>query len=197
MFASPYSPLLLLTALTALQAQDLNSHGRTPDIRIYSDLVLINALVTDQHGRVITGLDASSFRIFEDGKEQAVKHCVSEDVPVSVGLVLDTSGSMSDKLKLMQEAAIGFVRAANPADEYFLVEFAARPRVVIPFTTDADQLFRSLAHIKAGGSTALFDAIHLAVQEMRHARNQRKAFQVSRWRGGRYACVKVAAIGQL
>jgi Ca-activated chloride channel homolog len=70
------------------------------------------------------------------------------------------------------------VRAANPADEYFLVEFEARPRVVLPFTTDANQLLQSIAHIAAGGSTALFDAVHLAVQEMRYASNPRKALVI-------------------
>jgi hypothetical protein len=73
---------------------------------------------------VITGLGASAFRLFEGGKEQVVRYCASEDVPVSIGLILDTSGSMGNKLALLlKQAALQFVRAGNPADEYFLIEF--------------------------------------------------------------------------
>jgi len=118
------------------------------------------------------------FRLFEDGQEQVVKSCSSEDAPVSIGLVLDTSGSMGDKLNLMKKAAIQFVRAANPADEYFLVEFQSSPQVVLPFTADTDQLIESIGQIEAGGSTALFDAVHLAVNEMRRANHPRKALLI-------------------
>lgn len=170
--------LLSLISVAALHAQVPDSRARVTDIRVNSDLILINALVTDGHGRVITGLDASRFRLFEDGKEQVIKYCIGEDVPVSVGLVLDTSGSMRYKLDLMKQAAIRFVRAANPADEYFLIEFEARPRVVLPFTTNTDQLLQSIGRIKVGGSKALFDAIHLAVHEMHHAGNPRKALVI-------------------
>jgi VWFA-related protein len=110
--------------MAGLRAQDPKSHDRPADIRVHSDLVLINALVTDGQGAVITGLGASAFRLFEGGKEQVVRYCASEDVPVSIGLILDTSGSMGNKLALLlKQAALQFVRAGNPADEYFLIEF--------------------------------------------------------------------------
>jgi len=147
-------------------------------LRVESDLVLINAVVTDPRGRPITGLGASQFHLFEDGKEQTIKSCSSEDVPVSIGLVLDTSGSMGDKIELLKTAAIQFVRAANPADEYFIVQFRARPQIAVPFTTDTDRLLGFISGIEAGGSTALFDAIHLAVNEMRRARYPRKAMLI-------------------
>jgi len=148
------------------------------DLRVDSDLVLINALVTDSRGRPITGLNVSHFRLYEDGKEQTIKLCSSEDVPVSIGLVLDTSGSMGDKLDLLKKAAIQFVHAANPADQYFVVQFQARPEIAIPFTTDTERLLESINRIEAGGSTALFDAIRLAVNEMRHALYPRKALLI-------------------
>jgi len=172
------SVLASLLVLSTARAQHANPRSGVADIRIHSDLVLINALVTDRRGRVITGLDASRFRLFEDGQEQVVKYCVSEDAPVSIGLVLDTSGSMGDKLDLLKQGAIQFVQAANPADEYFVVEFQSRPQVVIPFTIATDQVFRELAHIQAGGSTALFDAVQVAVHEMKKAAYSRKALLI-------------------
>jgi len=167
---------LLAAALPLLLAgQGSEPRFRPASLRVESDLVLINTLVTDPRGRPITGLGASQFHLFEDGREQTIKSCSSEDVPVSIGLVLDTSGSMGDKIELLKNAAIQFVRAANPADEYFIVQFQSRPEIVVPFTTETDRLLGFISGIKAGGSTALFDAIHLAINEMRRARYARKA----------------------
>jgi Ca-activated chloride channel family protein len=172
------SAMTSLLILPTLRAQDANPGGGVADIRIHSDLVLINALVTDRHGTVITALDASRFRLFDDGQEQTVKYCVSEDAPVSIGLVIDTSGSMGEKLDVLKQAAIQFVRAANPADEYFIVEFQNHPKVAVPFTDATDQVLGEIARIQAGGQTALFDAVQLAVQEMKKAGNTRKALLI-------------------
>jgi hypothetical protein len=97
-------PLTLIVA-AILRGQTPNSFTGPASIRVHSDLVLINTLVTDRRGAVITGLGASAFRLFEGGKEQVVKYCVSEDVPVSIGLILDASGSMGSKLPLLKQAA--------------------------------------------------------------------------------------------
>jgi Mg-chelatase subunit ChlD len=172
------SILLCTIILPALHAQDLRSRDRVSNISVDADLVLINAFVTDRHGRAITGLDASSFRLFEDGQEQVVTHCVSEDAPVSVGFVLDTSGSMDSRVELLKRAATRFVQAANPADEFFVVEFEARPRVAVPFTTDTNQVLEAIGRIKAGGSTALLDAVLLAVATMHWATRPRRALLI-------------------
>jgi Ca-activated chloride channel family protein len=134
--------------------------------------------VTDSLGNPVTDLVASQFHLFQDGEEQVIKSCASDDVPVSIGLVLDTSGSMGDKVGLLKTSAIQFVRAANPSDEYFLVRFRNHPQVVLPFTADTDQLLQSIDRMKAGGNTALFDAVHLAVNEMRYASYPRKALLI-------------------
>jgi Ca-activated chloride channel family protein len=151
--------------VVTLRAQSPDFRARSANIQVHSDLVLINALVTDRRGSVITGLDASRFHLFENGKEQEIKHCSAEDVPVSIGLVLDTSGSMSAKLALLKEAAIQFVNAGSSADEYFLIEFRDRPHVVLPVTADTEQVTQSIADLGLGGNTALLDAIRLAVSE--------------------------------
>ena len=176
---SVYYFVLLAVALPVLSVGQTASPRPIPtNLRVESDLVLINALVTDPRGRPIIGLDASQFHLFEDGREQTIKSCSSEDVPVSIGLVLDSSGSMGDKIELLKNAASQFVKAANPADEYFIVQFQTRPRIAVPFTTDADRLLGFINGLEAGGSTALFDAIHLAANEMRRARYPRKAMLI-------------------
>jgi Ca-activated chloride channel family protein len=159
-------------------AQDRGSAGGTANIRVRSDLVLINAVVTDVHGVVVTDLDAQHFHLFEEGNEQIIKYCASEDSPVSIGLILDTSGSMGDKLSAAKKAAVQFVHAANPSDEYFLLEFRDRPRVVVPFTSDTDRLISAIESIEAGGPTALLDAVHLALREIRRGIHPRKALLV-------------------
>jgi Ca-activated chloride channel family protein len=138
-------------------------------------VVRINASVTDRRRGVVTGLAASQFRLYEDGKIQDVEYCGSEDAPVSIGLVLDSSRSMGGNLAALKKAAIRFVRAANPADEYLLVGLRGRPETVVPFTSDTDRVIASVERLTAQGHTALLDAMHLAVSEMRHASLPRKA----------------------
>lgn len=161
-----------------MPAQSTSSRPSPTEIRIKSDLVLINAFVTDSTGKPITGLTASQFKVFEDGNEQVITSCSNEDVPVSIGLVLDRSGSMSAKTGLIKTAAVQLARAANPSDEYFLVEFQSRAHVVVPFTADLDRLLRPVDRIQSGGNPTLFDAVHLAIEEMRYARFPRKALLI-------------------
>lgn len=139
--------LVSLLILPTSGGQNSNCQDQRADIRVHTDLVLINTLVTDRYGKAVTGLQASSFHLFQDGREQVVKYCTGEDTPVSIGFLIDTSGSMRGRLHLLKPAVTQFVQAANPADEYFLVEFQSRPKVVIPFTADPDQvLSRSRSH---------------------------------------------------
>jgi Ca-activated chloride channel family protein len=171
-----FRPVALMI-LTVLHSKSPNCYG-TPINVTRSDLVLINTLVTDRQGRAITGLDASKFRLTEDGKEQVIRYFVSEDVPVSIGLVLDTSGSMSGQLAMLKQAAVQFVRAGNPADEYFLIEIRDRPRMVLPFTTDLEHVTQSIRGLAALGNRALQDALHLAVSALRRSNNPRKALLI-------------------
>jgi len=169
--------LVAVAVAATAAAQASFFRGGSINIRLRSDLVLINASVTDSRGSPVTNLDISDFHVFEDGKEQDIKSCSREDAPISIGLVLDTSGSMGDKVNLMKEAAIRFVRAANPADEYFLIEFQSRPQPALSFT-DTDRLLEAIGRVQIGGSTALFDAVYIAANEMRHAAYPRKALLI-------------------
>jgi Ca-activated chloride channel family protein len=167
--------LVALLFPSVLHPQELHTRGQAANIKVHSDLVLMNVLVTDRQGRVVTGLDASNFRLTENGKEQTVRYCASDDVPVSIGLILDTSGSMAGKLAILKQSVVDFVRAGNEGDEYFLVEFRDRPRTVVPFTDHAEQITEAIRGLNAADETALLDALPVAVREMRQAHHSRKA----------------------
>jgi len=147
-------------------------------IRVDGDLVLINAVVTDEHGTPVPNLDQGRFRLLEDGHEETIKYCMGQDGPVSIGLVLDTSRSMGDTLDAVKKAAIRFINTGNPSDEYFLLAFRNQPQIIVPFTSDADRLMLAIGSVDAGGSTALLDALYLAMQEVRRGKYPRKALLV-------------------
>ena len=154
--------------------------GKTarPNIRVDSTLVLIPVTVTDPLNRFVTGLEREHFRLFEDKVEQQVTHFASEDAPLSVGLVFDASGSMGSKLTKSRQAAAQFFKTANPEDEFFLIQFSDRPELAVPFTTNTEELQNRLAFTNSKGRTALLDAIYLAMNQMKKARNPRKAVLV-------------------
>ncbi len=112
-----------------------DQRGARPNIRVDTTLVLIPVTVTDPLNRFVTGLEQEHFRLFEDKIEQELTHFASEDAPLSVGLVFDTSGSMGAKLQKSRQAVAQFFKTANPEDEFFLVQFNDRPELVSPFTT--------------------------------------------------------------
>jgi Ca-activated chloride channel homolog len=141
-------------------------------------LALVNVTVTDPYDRLVTGLEKDNFRVFEDGVEQEIRTFSSEDVPISIGVILDMSGSMSDKVGKARQAAVQFFRTANPRDEFFLVSFADRAQLTSPFTSSVAELQNRMMFTTAQGRTALFDGIYLGLSQMRHARNARHALLV-------------------
>ncbi len=151
---------------------------RRTNLRVDTTLVLINVTVTDPMNRFVTGLEKEHFRLFEDKVEQKVTHFASEDAPLSIGLVFDCSGSMGQKLAKSRQAAAAFFKTANPEDEFFLVQFNDRPELVVPFTANTEEIQNRLAFTQSRGRTALLDAIYLAMNHMKKARNPRKALLV-------------------
>lgn len=152
--------------------------SRPVDIRVNKTLVLINVTVTDPLNRFVTGLEKEHFRLFEDKIEQEITQFSSEDAPISIGLVFDTSGSMGPKLQKSRQAAAEFFKTANPSDEFFLVQFNDRPELTVPFTTDTDKVQSTLTFTQSRGRTALLDSVYLAMHEMKKARNPRKALLI-------------------
>jgi Ca-activated chloride channel family protein len=142
------------------------------------ELTLLNVVVTDPYNRLIIGLDPDNFRVFEDKVEQEIINFSSEDVPISIGVIFDCSGSMSNKLGKAREASIEFFKTANPEDEFFLVTFNERAELTSSFTNSVEDLQSRLMFTSSKGRTALFDAIYLGLSQMRSARNAKRAMLI-------------------
>jgi Ca-activated chloride channel homolog len=148
------------------------------EIKVDVNLTLVNVTVTDPLNRFVTGLEKEHFRVFEDGIEQEVVTLSSEDVPVSIGLVFDMSGSMSDKVEKAREAAIQFMRTANPLDQFFLVSFNDRAQLIKGFTSSVDELQNQMMFTASRGRTALLDAVYLGLSQMRGADHGKRALLI-------------------
>jgi Ca-activated chloride channel homolog len=151
---------------------------RDQAVHIDVNLALVNVTVTDPYNRLVTGLEPDNFRIFEDNIEQEVVNFSSEDVPISIGVVLDLSGSMANKLGKAKEAALQFFKTANPQDEFFLVGFNERAQLLSPFTNNVEDLQSRMLSASAKGKTALLDAIYLGLSQMRGARSGKRALLI-------------------
>jgi VWFA-related protein len=147
-------------------------------LRVDTSVVLVPVHATSKIGTSITDLTEANFRVFEDGVEQKVTSFSKQDAPISVGLVFDSSGSMTRKIRKSAEAAAAFFKTANAGDEFFLIEFGERPKLVMPFTQDSDEIYRKIVQSRPFGRTSLIDAIHLALVQMKNARYARKAIVI-------------------
>ena len=162
----------LLLGTAVITGQDI------PKFKADADLVLIPVSVTDHSNRFVLGLRQQDFQILEDGVEQKIVSLSGEDTPLSVGLLYDRSGSMGDKRQTARAAVEQFLKTMNAPDEAFLVDFADSAEVAQGFTTRAEELDLKLAFLQPGGLTALLDAVHLGLREMKNSRNPRKALLI-------------------
>jgi Ca-activated chloride channel homolog len=121
--------------------------------------VRLNATVLDASGRSIQTLDKSAFTVYEDGVPQTIASFRHEDLPVSLGLLIDSSGSMYDKRQAVDKASLDFVKLSNPEDEEFLVDFSWEAFIDQDFTNNIDKLQQGLGFIKSSGGTAIYDAL--------------------------------------
>ena len=142
------------------------------------DLALVNVTVTDPYNRLVTGLEQDNFRVFEDNIEQEVVNFSAEDVPISIGVIFDFSGSMANKVGKAREAAVQFFKTANPQDEFFLVSFNERAELTSSFTNSVEDLQSRLMLTSPRGRTALLDAIYLGLSQMRGAHNGKRALLI-------------------
>ncbi len=161
-------------------------------IQVHSDLVLIPVTVTDNKGRVVAGLEKEHFTLFEDTEQQEITHFAAEDAPASIGIVFDASDSMGPRMAKAREAVHALLRAANPADEFFLVRFSSEARLVVPMTERQEEIQSRVDSLQVSGTTALLDGVRLAMLEMKDAHYTRKAIIIisdgednaSRWTVG-------------
>src|SRR5712664_1515441 len=142
------------------------------------DLALVNVTVTDPFNRLVTGLEPDNFRVFEDSIEQEVVTFSAEDVPISIGVIFDFSGSMSNKVGKAREAAVQFFKTANPQDEFFLVSFNERAELTSSFTNSVEDLQSRMMLTAPKGRTALLDALYLGLSQMRGAHNAKRALLI-------------------
>jgi Ca-activated chloride channel family protein len=171
-------PKVQIVPTRSREARPSDASFPEPTLRVDSSLVLIPAQVTTREGSPIMDLKRNDFRIFEDGAEQEISYFAKDDAPVSIGLLLDSSGSMKNKKRKSSEAAAAFFRTANTEDEFFLIEFDERPKLAVPFTKDTGLLYHEISHTRPYGRTSLFDAIHMALGVMKAAQHERKALVI-------------------
>lgn len=138
-------------------------------------MVLVRVTVTDPLNRYVIGLEKDHFKIFENKVEQEILHFSNVHSPVSVGLILDVSGSMSDNIYSARNSIVRFLEQGEPEDEYFLIEFNDRTAVVQDFTSRGENIENEIAIANPKGRTALYDAAYLGLETIRQARNDKKA----------------------
>ena len=128
--------------------------------------VMLYATVVDPHNRMVTNLDRNAFTVYEDGQPQQITSFRHEDIPVSLGILIDNSGSMRDKRPKVNQAALNLVRASNPKDEVFIVNFSDDAYLDQDFTSNIDLLKEALDHIDSRGGTALYDAVVASANQL-------------------------------
>jgi Ca-activated chloride channel family protein len=123
-------------------------------------------------------LGKDNFTVFERGNQQVIRHFSSEDAPISLGIIFDTSGSMYGKMERSREAVVQLLRGSNPSDEFFLIGFANRPELLVDYTTSVDAIQDGISTATPKGLTSLLDAVYLGLDKMRDAHNERKALLI-------------------
>jgi Ca-activated chloride channel homolog len=171
---------LLVWASLQISAPSLKAQGNAQSYAISRevDFVVLPVTVLDGKGQFVSGLEASNFRVYENGHPQTISLFRSEEVPVTVGLVVDRSGSMAARSNDVIEGAQAFVDASNPQDEEFVVNFTDKVRMGLPanmpFTSDPNALRSALSVPSASGETALYDAVIAALQHVDQSRAGKK-----------------------
>jgi len=168
----PYTRLLAAAALLvlALPAAAQNPPPASDDVPIFRSetrLVVLHATVVDKNGNLVTTLPREAFRVFENGTQQTLRLFRREDIPVSMGIIVDNSGSMRPKRQKVESAALGLVKASNPQDEVFIVNFNDDAYLDVPFTNDIKKMEEGLSRIDSRGGTAMRDAISMSIDEMK------------------------------
>jgi VWFA-related protein len=165
--------------------------------RADSNLVVIPVSVTDKVNRFVLGLRKQDFHVFEDGVEQTIAHFSGDDVPLSIGIAFDISGSMDFKLNAARDAAAHFLETLTAGDEAFLAEFNDKIDLTVPFSPSAAPLRKALLGVQPGGLTALLDAVRFSLNEMKKAKNSRKAIIVISDGGDNHSTYTAAQIEAL
>src|SRR6266478_8490723 len=170
-----FSVVLLAQERTQPQKNDKDK-GYTLSVETLEVQLPISVL--DREGRPVNGLMKENFQVFEDKVAQTIKTFRHEDIPLSLGLIIDNSGSMRNKRERVNSAALTFVRESNPDDETFIVNFDDEAYLEQDFTGSIGDLVDALDHIDTRGETALRDAVYLSIDHIREGHRDKKALLV-------------------
>jgi Ca-activated chloride channel homolog len=179
--------LLFLSLLPCIALPQAPLTSQEPEgdkyrIKVNANLVVLHATAQDHKGILVSGLDKDSFQVFEDGALQQIKYFSHDDMPVTVGLVIDNSGSMREKRADVIAAALAFARSSNPQDQIFVVNFNEHVRFALPdntpFTGKVSELELALSRINTNGETALYDAVAAALEHLQKGDREKKVLIV-------------------
>ena len=174
------SSLIVLAVMVAANGQNpprpepVPAPGETPTFTYETKLVILPVTVSDKNGKHVPNLPQSAFKVLENGAEQPIKVFKREDVPVSLGIIIDNSGSMRDKRVKVETASADLVKNSNPQDEVFVVNFNDEAFLDVPFTNDLKKLEQGLARIDSRGGTAMRDAISMSIDYMKETGKKEK-----------------------
>jgi len=162
-----------------LFAQGTQQQPSDPVFRSDTRLVILPISVSDKSGKLITDLPQKAFKVFENGLEQPIKLFKREDAPVSLGIIIDNSGSMREKRQKVETASLDLVKASNPQDEVFIVNFNDEAYLDVEFTSDMKKMQEGIARIDSRGGTAMRDAIDRSIDYLKkQGKKQKKALLV-------------------
>jgi len=169
---------IALAAVTFAIAQQTDQKDQLTTFTVGTDLVVCPTIVMDKSGHMITNLTADQFTVYENGVQQAIKSVKFEDVPVSMGLIIDNSGSMRDKRAKVEAASLALVKDSNPDDEVFVVNFNDEAFLDLPhgkeFTSDIKEMEEALTRIDSRGGTAMRDAIRMSIDHLKEKGHKSK-----------------------
>lgn len=178
-FASCLTIALLGFFSFSLKAQN-QKPAVPPVFKVDVEMVFVKVSVTDPLNRYVTGLENEHFKVYEDNIEQTISHFNQEAAPISAGIIFDVSASMKDNnnIRKAKNAIARFLQSGNPVDEYFLVTFNNRTKLAKDFTDQSSSLENEAAFQKAGGTTALYDAVYMGLDQIKRGTHEKKALIV-------------------
>ncbi len=152
--------------------------GNVNLLTAHVDLVLVPVTVADAMNHPVIGLRSDNFTVYEDDQTQHIRYFWAEDTPISVGIVLDLSGTMATRIDAARGALSEFFNNSNPDDDYFVITFADRPQLIADSTRSPEEIQTSIANVVPSGHTALLDAIHMGLAKLRNAHYRRRALLI-------------------
>jgi Ca-activated chloride channel family protein len=175
MFSLVIAPAFLPQTAVAQRETTNPTTPREERITVNTDLITLSVSVTDKAGRAVPGLNKSNFNIYDDNQLQEIHFFSDEDAPASVGIVFDTSGSMSERKIIQAKKALArFIRTSKDEDEFFLIDFNTRARLLLDRTRDGDAVLKKFNYVEPNGNTAFYDAVYLGIEKVTRGSRARK-----------------------